>query len=81
MAGIWGDGQRGGIFGAKVNPRLLAEMAALESQAGASKEAQVLAQMQAAQPGFEDRIAAWWGTLPPPERQRYIQTLNGGAHE
>jgi hypothetical protein len=76
MPGIFGDGQRGGIFGAKVDPQMLAERAALESQAGASREAQVLAQMQAAQPGFEDKIAVWWGSLPPPERQRYIQTLD-----
>jgi phytoene dehydrogenase-like protein len=81
MAGIWGDGQRGGIFGARVDPRLLAANAALENQAGADREAQVLAQMQAAQPGFEDRITVWWGSLPPSERQRYIQTLNGGARE
>jgi len=30
MAGIWGDGQRGGIFGAKVDPELAKK---LEKQA------------------------------------------------
>jgi hypothetical protein len=36
MPGIFGDGQRGGIFGAKVDPRLL--QAALEQRAQAERQ-------------------------------------------
>jgi hypothetical protein len=74
MAGnIWGEGPRGGIFGARIDPQ--------PQPPPVDREAQVLAQLQAEQPGFEDRIAQWWGSLPPPERQRYIRALDERASE
>jgi len=48
--GIWGDGQRGGIFGAKIDPRLQAE---LERRAAAQQQAMV-------EPSLADR---WHNSL------------------
>ena len=53
MPGIWGDGQRGGIFGARVDPRLQAE---LERRAAAKRQEMATAQ----EPSLADQ---WHGSL------------------
>jgi hypothetical protein len=53
MAGIFGDGQRGGIFGAKVDPRLL--QMALEQRAEAERQRQA-----AEQSTIGSRAQDWW---------------------
>jgi hypothetical protein len=53
MAGIFGDGQRGGIFGARVDPRLL--QMALEQRAEAERQRQA-----AEQSTISSRAQDWW---------------------
>ena len=67
---MWGEGPRGGIFGARVDPGLYDEKVAREF---ADREAQALAQMQAEQPSIADRIGEWWASLNTGERKRYLK--------
>jgi hypothetical protein len=63
MAGIWGDGQRGGIFGAKVDPRLQAE---LERRAAVKR-------------AFDEQAANLHPSQIPPREmpQSFDETLTG----